>query len=377
MNKTVMTVVRVVFAIFSLIATAVLVFVLLTGSGSVRTNVGQSGANAAIMDRYDTYINNRMSNALEGILAIEKVYWLSDDDLIAPKPDPAKFGRTADPSSLDWLMEDAAKLLDGQETVFTTETKIARGSEIIYYLDETIFAVTWKEGINGVVYTFSEIKISHPSQFRRFLAGGEYGADVQLVTTEMAKTVNAVVASSGDFYNFRRVGVIVYDGKVRRVNSKYVDTCYITESGDLLFSYAGQIPDMKAAEKFAEENKVRFSLAFGPILIDNGVYRHVDDYTLGEITRHYSRAALSQKGQLHYLLTTANDEDEYGYPTVPTLHEFAQVLLEKGVDMAYTLDGGQTAAIVTNNKLINDVDFGSQRAISDIIYFATAVPDGN
>ncbi len=377
LKKTMMTVGRVVFALFSLIATAVLAFVLLTGSGSVRANAGQSGANAAIMDRYDTYINNRMSNALEGILAIEKVYWLSDDDQIAPKPDPTKYGRTTDPSSLEWLMEDAAKILDGQETIFNTDIDIARGSEVIYYLDETIFAVTWKEGINGVVYTFSEVKIAHPSQFRRFLAGGEYGADVQLVTTEMAKTVNAVVASSGDFYNFRRVGVIVYNGQVRRVNSKYVDTCYINEKGDLLFSYAGQIPDMKVAEKFAEENNVRFSLAFGPILIDKGVYRHVDDYTLGEINRHYSRAALSQKGELHYLLTTANDEDEYGYPTVPTLFEFAQVLLDKGVDMAYTLDGGQTAAIVTNNKLINDVDFDSQRAISDIIYFATAVPDGN
>ena len=44
--------------------------------------------------------------------------------------------------------------------------------------------------------------------------------------------------------------------------------------------------------------------------------------------------------------------------------------------MAYCLDGGQTAAIVMNDQLINRPVYGEQRKISDIIYFATAVPEG-
>ena len=43
---------------------------------------------------------------------------------------------------------------------------------------------------------------------------------------------------------------------------------------------------------------------------------------------------------------------------------------------AYTLDGGQTAVITMNDRRINAVQFGYERMISDIIYFATAVPDG-
>ena len=43
--------------------------------------------------------------------------------------------------------------------------------------------------------------------------------------------------------------------------------------------------------------------------------------------------------------------------------------------MAYALDGGQTAAIVMNDQLINKVSYGAQRKISDIIYFATAIPE--
>ena len=34
-----------------------------------------------------------------------------------------------------------------------------------------------------------------------------------------------------------------------------------------------------------------------------------------------------------------------------------------------------TATIVMDNTLINSVDYGDQRDISDIIYFATALPE--
>ena len=40
------------------------------------------------------------------------------------------------------------------------------------------------------------------------------------------------------------------------------------------------------------------------------------------------------------------------------------------------LIGGQTAAIVMGNQLINRPVYGQQRKISDIIYFATAMPEG-
>ena len=55
--------------------------------------------------------------------------------------------------------------------------------------------------------------------------------------------------------------------------------------------------------------------------------------------------------------------------------QFATYLKELGVDKAYALDGGQTSTIVTGNKLINPVDYGGERETSDIIYFATAVPE--
>jgi hypothetical protein len=80
-------------------------------------------------------------------------------------------------------------------------------------------------------------------------------------------------------------------------------------------------------------------------------------------------------GNLHYLIAVANWEAP-DYLHTPDIHMFAQRIAHTGCEKAYTLDGGQTAVIAMNGTLINKVHFGYQRQISDIFYFATAVPDG-
>lgn len=360
-------------AVLSAEVTLVLLLSVLMG-GSVGQSSQQSAMeNAGIMDRYDMYITNQVSSALEGILSIQKTYWLSDDDIVAPEPDQSRFGETTDPAVVMAMIEEASDLLEGQDTLFSPDREFFAGSKITYYLDETIMVITWKELNHGAVYTLSEVKIAHPSQFRRFLADGKYGSDKQYLTTEMAASVNAVTASNADFYKHRKMGIIVNNGEVNRVDSR-VDTCYIDDKGDLLFTYQGEIKDLETAQKFVEENNVRFSLAFGPVLVDNYEKVVPDYYPLGEIRNIYSRAGLGKLDDLHYLLVAVNEEK--GYWKVPNMALFADQMMLFGCEKAYALDGGQTAAIVTNDKLINRPDYGNQRTVSDIIYFATAVPNG-
>ena len=360
--------------ILSCLLTAALLAILALGTGSTE-RTSSANAQAGLMDKFDMYMTNRISEALDGVLSVEKVYWLSDEDLVAPEPDQSCYGEATDPKELQWLLDAAAELLDGQQTVFTTETEILEGSKITYYLDETIFAITWKTPADFGVYTYSEIKIADASQFRRFLAGGEYGSEKQFVTTEMAASVNAVVASSGDFYRFRNYGTIVHEGIVRRVNNWNIDSCLIDDKGDLHLIRAGQLMTVEEAQQYVDDNHIRFSVAFGPILVADGKMEYNgDEYLLGECDDYFPRAALCQKGELHYVLAVVNIEDNYKF--MPTINRFAAQIEKLGCDKAYALDGGQTAAIVMNDQLINNVHYGYQREISDIIYFATAVPDG-
>ena len=326
-----------------------------------------------LMDRFDRHMTNRLSDSLEGIASIEKVYWLDDHDIIAPEPDPAKFGTATDPKELEALIEAAQPLLEGQSLSFTTDTRIFPGSEIIYYLDETILSITWKELRGGACYTFSEVKVKHPSQIRRFLADDTYGSDKQYYGSDMARSVNAVTGSNGDFYKFRSFGFVTYYGKVYRSDS-WLDTCFVDDKGDLLMVPRLTFRNVEEAQAFVDENNVRFSLAFGPILVQDGKLVVPDEYACGEIKGNYTRAAIAQLGNLHYMLSVTS----YEGPTLgmPTSRDFAQVLITKGCVSAYSLDGGQTAMLITNDQVVNRINFDQERTVSDIIYFATAVPSG-
>lgn len=361
-------------AVFCTAMTVVLLFVVLLSAGSSSSDTQGGGQSAALMDKYDMYMTNEISKALEGVLSIEKVYWLSDSDLVAPKPNEAAYGQVDKPSELMWLLEEAAELIGDQQMLFNENTPVWEEDQIYYYYDETILVITWKEVREKSVYTISEVKIAHPSQFRRFLADGKYGSDKQYSTTVMAASVNAVVASSGDFYKFRGYGAMVYDGQIQRFEGHYVDTCFIDDAGDLIFAYQDQLKSREEAQKYVDDNNIRFSLAFGPVLVDNGELVPIpDDYILGEVNGQYSRAALCQMDQLHYLLVNCCGEGEY--QGRQTMAKFAGYIAEFGCQKAYALDGGQTTVIAMDGEMISRVDYGTQRMISDIIYFATAVPE--
>lgn len=345
--------------------------IITTGKPDVQLEESES---IAIMNSFDSYIEYSMNVAEDAARSVRKVFWLADDAKVAPVPNQDNYGTTNDPSSLGWLLEEAQDILDGQETLFSTDIQLMPGSEMIYYLDESIFALTWKQVLDGTVYTISEIKVSHPSQFRRHILDEKFDGPALSTPTLMSRAVNAVVGSAADHYRGRTAGIIVYEGEVKRIHlSGYVDVCYIDDQGDMHFSYAGDLMDKESAQEFVDENNISFSLAFGPIIVDNGVRRDITQYMLGEIDDPYARAALCQMGKLHYLVVTANREGPYWEHL--TIHEFARRIETFGCEKAYTLDGGNTGSIVTNGKLINRTTFGYERFQGDLIYFCTAIPN--
>ena len=362
--------------------------------GGMLQNLGRPKAatvgktqNMTILADFDAAVSASLQNARDVIAGadkpeiqeeevppVRKLYWIDDDVPVAPEPDQSKFGQTTNPDKLREVLAEAKWLLDGQTTYFQPEQQLYEGSTVRYYLDDSILAITWQEVHDGSVYTFSEVKVSHPSQFRRHLAGGEYGSDMQFLTTEMAESVNAVVACSGDFYRFRDFGAVVYRGEAKRVEGTYAETCYIDRNGDMHFTRGGEVLTVADVQSFVDENDIWFSLAFGPILVENYEIVPHTWYGVGEITEGYARAGLCQMDNLHYIVVTANTTG--AYQEIPTVEMFAKNIAATGCKSAYCLDGGQTATIVMNDELINRPVYGQQRKISDIIYFATAIPEG-
>lgn len=369
----------------SVFAGVLLLRQMLTTVGRPKVSAPAAMGNSSLREDFDSYLLSQMEQARQGLQTVDKPdlpeptvprqhYTIADDAQVAPEPDQSKFGKTGDAAQLNKLLEDAAWLLGDDPMYFSPEGERYDNEPVQYYLDDSIFAVTWREVHDGSVYTFSEVKLADPSQFRRHLAGGEYGSEMQYLTTEMAASVNAVVASAGDFYRFRDFGAVVYEGVARRVEGTYAETCYIDRQGDMHFTYGGDVTTVEQVQAFVDEHDINFSLAFGPVLVDD--YQLVEHtwYGVGEITEGYARAALCQMAPLHYIVAAANTTG--AYQDIPTVANFAKHIAATGCRMAYCLDGGQTATIVMNDALINRPVYGQQRKISDIIYFATAVPEG-
>ena len=350
-----------------------------SGGAAVTGSVGGTSAQGAqrqedLPGRFTQFVNNDIhAAALDGISYIRRSYSIPESALVAPKPDPARFGETDDPAVVQAVVESAADLLGGQSLAWSPDIAIMPGSTIKYYCDETILAITWKEALGNSAVSFGEIKTADGSQIRRYIANNSYGSDVQLYASDMARDVNAVIALNGDFYAFRKVGITVYQRQLYRNAGRTLDTCFVTADGDLVYAHRGELSTDEETQRFIDEHDVLFSLSFGPILVENGELVSADSYgsyPIGEIKNIYSRSGIGQLGDKHYLIATLGEQGPYN--TRAQLYTFATYMAAKGCVSAYALDGGQTATMIMNGTTFNRVDWDSERTMSDIVYFATA-----
>ena len=291
--------------------------------------------------------------------------------------DPSGYHESDDPQELSSFLErdEVRMLMAGRSPVWNPDIALFPESLLRWYYDETILCLVWQEEVEGTVGTFSEIWIQDGSQLRRKISSNELWSFAFETTSAFAADTRAVLAFGGDFYyHGRACGIGFYQRQCYRFEPDSCDTCYITADGDMLFSYRGQFTTQQEAEAFVAENNVLFSLVFGPVLIDD--YRDVtpENYPWGEVDDTYARSALGLLDERHYLTMNLNCAQP-GTPwyNLATLRQAADAMIRKGCRKAYALDGGQTATTVFGGKLVNPVQFGQEKEISDIIYFASAL----
>ncbi len=384
-----------------------------SGSAAATKSVSRTADISASVNRFATEKareaaiaqNEAAEQALAEQLAAEAarhtVYKIDEEATVAPEPLISGFGKVSTANAEEILpiiqqARDSGLLGEDETVVFDPSVEFNTGSyyqDIQYYIDDTLLVVCWKEIIDGNTCTFCEVKMQDGSQLRRKLAGDMFGSDMQEYTTSMHKATNAVVSMNADYYRFRDMGIVVYNRQLYRFNEsdyltrygqalkKYncIDTMFVTASGDFLFFHLYEETTPEEMQQFIDENDIIFSVAFGPVLVENGElntsYFEEEWYPIGEINTGYSRAGIGQVGELHYLYMSLNHSDE----KAARWHtkEFAQHFYEKGVLNAYSLDGGQTSEIVfQGDEAYNHVDHvngTSSRQVSDMIYFASAI----
>lgn len=355
--------------ILALLFPLLLLFLALPEQTARLSTLRDSGA------RLSSAVGSIKEKELDGLTVVRKIYRLSPGTM-APVPDPEGYGLATDGKEIMALLDRAAPLLNGRESIFRADTPFLPETGIRYYCDQSILALVWHQRTtdsNGVstVVTFSEVFLSDASQFRRKLSDDVFGAGAHKFPTDMALSVNAVLAASGDFYRFRAPGFCVFEGKLCKLNTeRKIDTCAVDRNGDLLFIPGGTIATEEEANAFISEHGVDFTLSFGPIMIEAHAPVRNSYYALGEANLPYPRCCIAQDGSLHYLVAVTKDS--------MTVADFTDYMMQTGVERCYALDGGQTGTIVMEGSALNPSIYGfgnsAQRAQSDIIYFASAIP---
>lgn len=354
---------------------------------SAVTESSRNLASSNLLSRLDAGLNNAKADALSDIAFIPKHYSIPEGETVAPKPQEANFGQVspAEASQVMDVIQQArdSGLLEGQEMIFSPDLNFHPNTDIQYYYDETILTIIWKELIDGNTVTCCEVKVADASQFRRKLVDDTFGSARKLFATSIAASVNSVVAMNADFYMFRDFGIVVYDRELYRFSEdtytgsykKYncTDTMFVNGQGDFAFWHRLQEATPEQMRAFIRDNDILFSIAFGPVLVENGELQYCDWYPAGEIDRGYSRAGIGQKDHLHYFYMSLNHSNEKQARW--TVNQFGERMYERGLQQAYCLDGGQTSEIVWRGSPFNYIDFGGEREVSDIMYFATAIPE--
>ena len=248
-------------------------------------------------------------------------------------------------------------------------------SETVYE-DPTIRVEITAGDYQGRKYWIADIEIADASQLRT-AAAEDFSVNSGLeLGTVIARRMNAVLAVDGDYYWYgynNPVHVTIRQGTTFQNNLRTnacQDVLLIDEDGD----FHG-IEDPRAGDVGTEINgkKIINAFYFGPLLVNNGKIRknkapsHMDPNQLSQ------RVAIAQTGHLKYrvIVTGPNRNGSKAFKFEPW-REFVASMDD--IQVAYNLDGGDSAFMCFNGIKINDPLTDNDRELADIIYFASAWP---
>lgn len=234
------------------------------------------------------------------------------------------------------------------------------------------------KGGMGCDYWVATVKIKDASQLRTASRDG-FDLDHKIEAAKLAKRQNAVLAINGDYFCYTGKGLILRQGNVYLdLLDGDRDILLVDEDGDfhgVRNAQRGQVAyDVGADGKKVYEingKKVINAFYFGPLLVVDGKANNKmklrDDMAAKEKRQ---RMAIAQIGPLEYKCICCAPPARGN--TGMDLKTFAGLVAKQNVKIAYNLDGGNSTMMILNGKKINNEKAKDDRAIVDIIYFASA-----
>ena len=233
----------------------------------------------------------------------------------------------------------------------------------------TISTVTTGSGRDTVTYFVADIVLTDATALRSAFAQNSFGTNITENTSDIAADNGAVFAVNGDYYGFRRTGIVIRNGVAYRDEGAREGLAFYRDGTVEVYDETATTADQLVAEG------VWNTLSFGPTLVkDGGVVDGIDqvevDTNVGNhsIQGNQPRTAVGVIGTNHLVFVVVDGRSP-GYSAGVTMSELARIMQDLGATTAYNLDGGGSATMVFSGELVNNpLGHGEERGTSDILY---------
>lgn len=208
---------------------------------------------------------------------------------------------------------------------------------------------------------------------------------VRVDATETAKKHNVVFAMNTDYYTYRvavnnnrHTGIVIRDGRILYddpYTEKQVTNSMFPNLDMLAFMPDGSLKVYHSWEKTAQEfidEGVQTVYSFGPYLLLDG---KVSERTYANNENKNPRCAIGMVEPGHYVAIMC--EGRLKRSAGVTISYLAKMMRAKGCQVAFNMDGGQTAVMVFMGKQLNQIgayDGGktNSRPTSEVLGFGTS-----
>ena len=208
---------------------------------------------------------------------------------------------------------------------------------------------------------------------------------VRVDATETAKKHNVVFAMNTDYYTYRvavnnnrHTGIVIRDGRILYddpYTEKQVTNSMFPNLDMLAFMSDGSLKVYHSWEKTAQEfidEGVQTVYSFGPYLLLDG---KVSERAYANNENKNPRCAIGMVEPGHYVAIMC--EGRLKRSAGVTISYLAKMMRAKGCQVAFNMDGGQTAVMVFMGKQLNQIgayDGGktNSRPTSEVLGFGTS-----
>ena len=272
-------------------------------------------------------------------------------------------------SSSDGSADSGSSENSSDSSASSTDSGISSAGTSDTYSDDKLSIKLKDYTVSGTAVHVAEVKADSASYLKTAFAQGSYGRNVTATTSDIAESVDAILAINGDYYGAQEKGYVIRNGKLYRSTA-------VSGSEDLVIYKDGSFEIINESEVTAEQLIAKGAvqtLSFGPALIESGKISVDSDDEVGRAKASNPRTAIGIKSDGTYLFVVSDGRTDESEGL--SLLQLAEFMKELGAETAYNLDGGGSSTMIFKGSVVNTPTgggigngSGSERKVSDIVY---------